>query len=48
MQEVFQGQEEEEYKLANASIPEGPNQVSNCGLKTSLITVKGLLLRKNL
>ena len=49
MEEVFQGQEEdEEYRLEKFSILDGPNQVSNLGLNTSRIIVKGFLLRKNL
>ena len=48
MEEVFQGQEEEEYRLEKFSIPDGPSQVSKRGLKTSRIIVRGFLLRKNL
>jgi len=47
-QEIFLDQEEEEYRLANSLIPEEPSKLSKCGLKTSLIIVKGFLSRKNL
>mgnify|MGYP001211508752 CR=1 FL=1 len=33
----------EEYRLKKFVIPDGPNQVSKCGLKTSRIIVKGFL-----
>ena len=48
MEEVSQGQEEGEYRLEKFWIPDGPNQVSKWGLKTSRIIVRGFLLRKNL
>ena len=47
-QEIFPDQEEEEYSFVNSLIPEQPNKLSKCGLKTSLITVRGFLSRKNL
>ena len=47
-QEIFLDQEEEEYSFVNSLIPEEPNKVSKCGLKTSLMIVKGFLSRKNL
>ena len=47
MEEVFRGLDEE-YRLEKFSIPDGPNQVSKRGLKTSRIIVRGFLLRKNL
>ena len=47
-QEICLDQEEEEYSFVNSLIPEEPSKVSKCGLKTSLIIVKGFLSRKNL
>ena len=47
-QEIFRDQEEEEYRFENSLIPEEPNKLSKCGLKTSLIIVRGFLSRKNL
>ena len=47
-QEIFLDQEEEEYRFANSLIPEEPSKLSKCGLKTSLIIVRGFLSRKNL
>ena len=47
-QEICLDQEEEEYSFINSLIPEEPSKVSKCGLKTSLIIVKGFLSRKNL
>ena len=47
-QEIFLDQEEEEYSFVNSLIPEHPNKLSKYGLNTSLIIVRGFLLRKNL
>jgi len=48
-QEIYLDQEEEdEYIFENSLIPEGPSKLSKCGLKTSLIIVRGFLSRKNL
>ena len=42
-QESFPDQGEEEYSFVNSLIPESPNKLSKCGLKTSLIIVMGFL-----
>ena len=47
-QEIYPDQEEEEYSFVNSLIPDEPNKSSKCGLKTSLIIVRGFLSRKNL